>query len=829
MNKHCGRWVFSKIRGCLMVVAEAAKGQGKGGSSRGERSRAPVGGASGTVRLVNTLALSAMLTQSLLQPLQAMAQIRADNTAPGAQRPTVLSTGNGLPQVNITTPSAAGVSRNRLSQLDVGRQGAVVNNSRTNTATQIGGWVQGNPWLATGEARVILMEVNSQNPSQLNGFIEIAGQRSEIIVANPAGLNVNGSGFINASRATLTTGEVNLNDAGVSGYTVRGGTISIGSQGFDASLTDYTGILARAVAVNGPVRANQLNVVTGANQIEADGQGAAPTAGSGPAPSFALDVSQLGGMYAGKITLLATEAGVGVRNAGGVQAGSGGLTLSSSGDLNNTGTIASQGDAQIDTTGRFDNSGSLAAATLNVQSAGTVNNSGQIRSAGALSLQTGADLNNSGQIGAGTDATLVAGGNLSNSGDMSAGANLSLQGQQLSNAGSLNAGEQLSLSSAGRFDNAGQIVVQGSIQLQAPQGIANTGSIQSQKNINLNTAAALANSGSVVADGALAVQAGTSVTNTGRLMGDQGVTLQGAQVIDNQGDILSGAQTTLSATERIDNHGLIVGDGDMQLESGQRIHNRSDAQIYAGGNLQAQSGQAILNDGRIGAEGDTRLQTLAADGRIHSTAGSVLSAGMSPTGAVPLGNGSLSLQGGSAGAIDLKGLTLAGQSIQAQAGSLNLDGQDLLTQRIHLQAGTGDLLAQGSSLQAVRQLKLDATGQLRTDSAALGATQLDVTANEWNLQSSQLQQVGTADQDARIQVAQRIDASGATIAVNAGSLTLSSQELQLDHTTLIHSGTGALVLQSQGPQTVAADDALLSTGGSLQLDAAALQASRSLI
>ncbi|MBW8466752.1 MAG: filamentous hemagglutinin N-terminal domain-containing protein, partial [Thiobacillus sp.] len=830
MNKHCGRWVFSKNRGCLMVVAEAAKGQGKGGGARGERSRAPVGGASGTVRLVNTLALSAMLTQSLLQPLQAVAQIRADNTAPGAQRPTVLSTGSGLPQVNITTPSAAGVSRNRLSQMDVDSRGAVVNNSRTHTPTQIGGWVQGNPWLATGEARVILLEVNSQNPSHINGFIEIAGQRSEIIVANPAGLTVNGSGFINASRATLTTGEVNVHDAGVSGYTVRGGTITIGSQGFDASLTDYTGILARAVAINGPVRANQLTVVTGANQIEADGQGAAPTAGSGPAPSFALDVSQLGGMYAGKITLLATEAGVGVRNAGGVQAGSGGLSLSTNGDLVNQGSLASQGSASLNSSGRFDNSGSLsAAAALNVQSTGSVTNSGQIRSGGALTLQTAADLANSGQIGAGTEAALVAGGRLDNTGGMSAGTHLSLQGAQLSNAGSLNAGQLLTLNSAGRFDNEGEIVVQGSVQLVAPQGMANTGSIQSQKDITLTTGAEVVNSGSVVADGALAVQAGTTVTNTGSLMGDQGVSIQNPQVIENRGHILSGAQTTLSATDHIDNHGLIVGDGGMQLESGQRIHNHSDAQIYAGGDLQASAGQAILNEGRIGADGDIRLETRAADGHILSTAGSVLSAGMDPAGAVPLGKGSLSLHGGSVGAIDLKGLTLAGQSIQAQAGSLTLNGQDLLTQRIDLQASQGDLLAQGSSLQAVQQLRLDAAGELRTDNATLGATQLDVTASEWNLQGSQLQQVGTDDQDARIQVGQRIDASGATLAVNAGSLTLSSQALQLDHTTLTHSGTGALVLQSQGPQTVVADDALLSTGGSLQLDAAALQASRSLI
>lgn len=252
MNKHCGRTIFNKIRGCLMAVAESAKGHGNASKAQGSSSRATPPARSASVRAINIFALSAMLMQTTLAPLTAYAQIRSDAAAPGNQRPTVLTTGNGLPQVNITTPSAAGVSRNQLSQFDVDNRGAVINNSRINAPTQIGGWVQGNPWLASGEARVILMEINSQNPSNINGFLEIAGQRSEIIVANPAGLNVNGSGFINASRGTLTTGQVNLDNGGVSGYTVRGGTVTIGNQGFDASLTDYTGILARAVAVNGP-------------------------------------------------------------------------------------------------------------------------------------------------------------------------------------------------------------------------------------------------------------------------------------------------------------------------------------------------------------------------------------------------------------------------------------------------------------------------------------------------------------------------------------------------------------------------------------------------
>lgn len=58
---------------------------------------------------------------------------------------------------------AGGVSRNTYTQFDVGQEGAILNNSRNNTQTQIGGWVQGNPWLATGEAKVILNEVNSSN------------------------------------------------------------------------------------------------------------------------------------------------------------------------------------------------------------------------------------------------------------------------------------------------------------------------------------------------------------------------------------------------------------------------------------------------------------------------------------------------------------------------------------------------------------------------------------------------------------------------------------------------------------------------------------------
>ncbi len=73
---------------------------------------------------------------------------------------------------------------NTYSQFDVGNQGVILNNAHNNVQTQLGGMVAGNPWLAKGEARIILNEVNSRNPSQLNGFVEVAGKKARVVIAN---------------------------------------------------------------------------------------------------------------------------------------------------------------------------------------------------------------------------------------------------------------------------------------------------------------------------------------------------------------------------------------------------------------------------------------------------------------------------------------------------------------------------------------------------------------------------------------------------------------------------------------------------------------------
>ena len=319
MNKNRHRTVFNAVRGLRMAVAETARALGK----------------------PNTVASTAAALTALALPAQA--QIAADPAAPGSQRPTVLNAANGVPLVNITTPSAAGVSRNTYRQFDVGAQGVILNNSRTDAPTQLGGWVSGNPWLAAGGARVILNEVNSSQPSQLNGFVEVGGQRAEVIIANPAGINVNGGGFINASRATLTTGTPVMNAGALEGFRVQGGQVRVEGLGLDVSLSDHAAVLARAVAVNAGIWANVLTVVTGVNDVSADASRVTSRAAAGVAPAFALDVAALGGMYAGKIRLVGTEAGLGVNQAGLIDA-QGPLTLDVNGWLGQSAGARLYGD-----------------------------------------------------------------------------------------------------------------------------------------------------------------------------------------------------------------------------------------------------------------------------------------------------------------------------------------------------------------------------------------------------------------------------------------------------------------------------------------------------
>ncbi len=157
--------------------------------------------------------VSLLLASAFFNPMSfAEAPILPDTKAPGNRQPLVQETANGIPLVNIAAASAGGVSRNDYNRFNVPEKGAILNNSYTMSQTQLAGYVQGNANMAQGPAKIIVNRVTSANPTAMNGFVEVAGNRADVIIANPNGITVNGGGFINTSRAILTTGKPEFDD-----------------------------------------------------------------------------------------------------------------------------------------------------------------------------------------------------------------------------------------------------------------------------------------------------------------------------------------------------------------------------------------------------------------------------------------------------------------------------------------------------------------------------------------------------------------------------------------------------------------------------------------
>ncbi|WP_456311303.1 hemagglutinin repeat-containing protein [Serratia proteamaculans] len=413
MNKHCYRLIFSRTHGELRVVSELARScSSEPGQSRGI----------GAPRLwVTVRRVVWMLGLSLFAAPTIAAGIVADGSAPAGQRPQVIATQNGLPQVNIAAPNRSGVSHNQYRQFDVDKRGAILNNSASMTSTQLAGMIQGNPNLKlnSAPARVILNEVNSSNPSELRGFLEVAGGRAQVIVANPAGIVCNGCGTINAGRMTLTTGKTQLNaDGSLAGYQVERGTVRIEGGGLNGDArhdTEYVDVLARAVDVNAGVWAKQgLNVVAGRNRISADAKTVSALATDGKAPELAIDMGQMGGMYSGHIRMIGTEAGVGVRNQGGHIQAEKTLTVSSEGKLTwqsgkQEAVTEAGGDIQLAARDSIEHHGKLhSGGTLSVDSReGDVKQSGTLAAAGDVTLKAKRGITSNGNLLAGSDANSV--------------------------------------------------------------------------------------------------------------------------------------------------------------------------------------------------------------------------------------------------------------------------------------------------------------------------------------------------------------------------------------------------------------------------------------
>ncbi|MDP8169701.1 hemagglutinin repeat-containing protein [Pasteurella skyensis] len=390
MNKHCYRVIFSKTLNQLVVVSELSKSEGKHSGSCSKFANS----VDNVAACLKPLCFSVFCALGFVSSSFADTLIiKADATAPNSTQPIVLQTANGIPQVNIQTPNAKGLSHNKYSKFDVDTKGAILNNSRKTAKTKLGGYVQGNPYLARGEAKVILNEVNSTDPSLMKGYVEVAGKKAEVIIANPSGITCQGCGFINSNRVTLTTGQSKIVDGKVASITVEKGTVSVSGKGLDNSQVDYTEILSQKAKINAGIWSNKkLSVVTGQNTIKRSGADKnlqiihtkAPL-GSSSSSGYAVDVSELGGMYSGKIHLVGTEQGLGVQSAGHIGAGVGEVIIDANGKIINSGIINANQQIKVSASDDIQNTGKIEAKQNNIQ----IKTKGSLKQDGSVIAQKG--------------------------------------------------------------------------------------------------------------------------------------------------------------------------------------------------------------------------------------------------------------------------------------------------------------------------------------------------------------------------------------------------------------------------------------------------------
>ena len=655
MNKQCFRVIFSKTLQRFVVVSELAKSEGKS-TEKHDVSLSHV-----SVRL-KPLAFSLFCVLGFVAFSEsAVAEtliIQADKSAPKNQQPIVLQTANGLPQVNIQTPNDKGLSHNKYSQFDIAEKGAVLNNSRTHTQTQLAGMVQGNPYLARGEANVILNEVNSSNPSVMKGYMEVAGKKANVIIANPNGLHCEGCGIINSDRVTLTTGKPEIKNGQVDNFKVEAGKVTVSGKGLDNSHVDYTEILAREAEVNAGIWSKkEITVITGKNTIaRSDADKTLQVIRTEQAsvgdikPQVAIDVGELGGMYSGKIHLVGTEAGIGVRNAGHIGASAGEVKIDSQGKIVNEGFIGGSENAQLNAKKNIENRGTVYAKAQTQLNAQHIDNKQGVIAGKQVQLNAN-NVDNRKQSDKGSliiasEKVSIKTKNLDNSGTKSNSQNaqgikagqLNVVADTVSNQqGAINVSDEGRIKTAQLSNQQGDIISGGKIVVEGDKAstvvdntsgrlhsdsqldltaktLVNEGNISSKGNANITLKDGLNLKNAFKVDGKLNFSTEGKLTNNVVLRIGKALIIHAAEVENIKNAEIS-ADVTQISTERLTNRGLI--DGTTTRLDASTLNNLGTGRIY-GDHLSIAS-RELTND-----KEDEHSATIAARQRLDFGVGTLV-------------------------------------------------------------------------------------------------------------------------------------------------------------------------------------------------------------
>ena len=524
---------------------------------------------------------------------------------------------NGTPIVNISTPNGRGISINEFLNYNVGHEGQVLNNADNIGRSHLAGIINANPNLAANQAaNLIILQVNGSNRSNIEGYLEaLSRQKVNVILSNENGIYLNGAGTINIRNFVPTTGRVKLQNGDFVGIDVEKGRVVIGSNGFDASTTDYVNVIAKALELQGSLVGNKVDVTLGENTVDKNG---AVTSNHG-INSVAIDASKLGSMYAGQISIISTDKGAGVNSRGIVYSRDKKLEITADGKIN----VAKIKGNGIEINGTEYAQSELASSDKGINiNAKNIKLNGETQAAGDINLN-GNTQNNSKIYSEGNFNT----GSLLNTGDINVAGNF--KADDFKNVlAAVNTGGNLNVKN---LENSGSIQVSKSTGIDGK--LNNSGNLTSIEKITVKND--ILNSGNISTNGDLssknAVSSGIIVANnftTSNLQNDGKIFTNAdlkTKYFKNTGEISAVGKISsdsmvssgsIRTNEALDISGDLNNGGTLQSAKDITVSSniKNSGKIYAGGNL---SGKDAVSSGKIVSR-NLRVNDLKNDGEIFT-------------------------------------------------------------------------------------------------------------------------------------------------------------------------------------------------------------------
>jgi len=750
----------------------------------------------------------------------ASAQLQSGNNLSLSARETALA-GTQAVQKSITVnareklnhsgkSSAASLS---LSAPELSNSGVLVASS-LNTQSQTltnSGLMQGDSALLIGTQKLD-NQLNGTLYSAANLTLAIPGIRNSGLITSDNGLTLSSGSLSNPGKiiaGTLNVKATTLNGDGLlqgtGALTLAGDTLAQGSNGRwltagdlflngktlnTAGTTQGQNLTAQSDSWthSGSVLAtSNLNATLGAallNNGDLMSQGNlglnAPTLTNHGSILSTGEISLAGTTFTSDGTLQGNTLSLrqnSIDNRGSV-IGLNGLTLHSTGAVNNSGDLLSQKSLTLNA-GDVTNSGRLQGQNIALDGS-NLKNSGAIQSALDLALTLSGDViaATGSKITALGDARLT--GKALNNQGLIAAKTLEVKGDSLSNGGEISGVNGLNVALSGNLQQQGKMLTGGLLNVKAKDA-SNSGQLQGAD--TQISASSLTNSGRVQGESGLTLALLNTLTNraSGVLLSQNALSLT-APMLTNDGTLQGNGKTTLSAAMQARNGGKILSGGDLTFTT---------ADYSGSGWLQATN--LVLNVARLASNG-----TVMAANQATLTGNSLTNGGTLQAAQLKVITQSVTNRGTLQGN---QSFMLKGNSLN-NAGGKAFSGGDMFADMVSL-SGAGQLVALGN-------LTLKLTNSFTPQGVIAANKQLAIISRGDITNGATLQGNGIT-----LNAVGKLTNNG-QLTAGSGTTALSSSQIAMNASGSLQAG-GDVSLTSRGNITL---DGFTGTAGSLALTAA---------